>query len=203
MSILYLILKIRSFFSKNMFVMKTQKVSFKSFKEPFSPILDLGGGGEGVVGQLYQTKVTAIDLRQSELDEAPNGPIKVCADARNLPFTNNSFKSVTAFYFFMYVNPEDYLKVIREAYRVLEANGTFYIWDTMIPKHEKHQKTLFVVPILATLPHKTITTAYGVKWENHFLDDASLVNMLKEVGFEVTSHQANQFAFYIECSKKI
>ena len=201
MSIVHLILRIESFFSKSMFVVKTQKVSFKSFKEPFSPILDLGGGGEGVVGQLYQNKVTAIDLRQSELDEVPNGPLKVCADARNLPFANNSFKSVTAFYFFMYVNPQDYLQVIRETYRVLEANGTFFIWDTMIPKREKLQKTLFVVPLLAILPHKTIATAYGVKWENHFLNDALLINMLKEVGFKITSHKASQSAFYIECSK--
>lgn len=34
-------------------------------------ILDIGGGGEGVIGLLYGSQVTAIDNRQEELDEAP------------------------------------------------------------------------------------------------------------------------------------
>ena len=35
-------------------------------------ILDLGGGGEGVVGRRWGRQVTAIDNRQEELDEAPD-----------------------------------------------------------------------------------------------------------------------------------
>lgn len=34
-------------------------------------ILDIGGGGEGVIGQLYGQQVVAIDKLQEELDEAP------------------------------------------------------------------------------------------------------------------------------------
>lgn len=34
-------------------------------------ILDVGGGGEAVIGQVYGDRVTAIDNRQEELDEAP------------------------------------------------------------------------------------------------------------------------------------
>ena len=33
-------------------------------------ILDIGGGGEGVIGRLYGRQVVAIDNRQEELDEA-------------------------------------------------------------------------------------------------------------------------------------
>ena len=36
-------------------------------------ILDIGGGGEGTIGRLYGTQVIAIDNRQEELDEAPEG----------------------------------------------------------------------------------------------------------------------------------
>lgn len=39
-------------------------------KEPEGSILDIGGGGEGVIGRLYQEQVTAIDNRQEELNEA-------------------------------------------------------------------------------------------------------------------------------------
>ena len=33
-------------------------------------MLDIGGGGEGVIGRLYGRQVVAIDNRQEELDEA-------------------------------------------------------------------------------------------------------------------------------------
>jgi ubiquinone/menaquinone biosynthesis C-methylase UbiE len=185
-----------------MYLVKPQHVSFINFDEPLSPIMDIGGGGAGVIGQLYQNKVTAVDLRQSELDETPNGPLKICADARNLPFENNTFNSVTAFYFFMYVNPEDFKKIIQEVYRTLAPNMSFYIWDTYIPKREMHKETLFAVPILAKLPKKTIQTAYGVKWENHYLDISLLSDLVEELGFEITQKKVNQFAFYIECKKR-
>ena len=35
-------------------------------------ILDIGGGGECVMGRLYGARVTAIDHSREELDEAPN-----------------------------------------------------------------------------------------------------------------------------------
>ena len=34
-------------------------------------ILDIGGGGEAVIGQIYGDNVLAIDISQEELDEAP------------------------------------------------------------------------------------------------------------------------------------
>lgn len=35
-------------------------------------ILDIGGGGEGIIGQIYRDKVIAIDNCRQELDEAPD-----------------------------------------------------------------------------------------------------------------------------------
>ena len=42
-------------------------------KELSGHILDIGGGGEGIIGRLYQKQVIAIDHRQEERDEAPGG----------------------------------------------------------------------------------------------------------------------------------
>ena len=39
-------------------------------KELEGAILDVGGGGEGVIGRIYGPRVVAIDNRQEELDEA-------------------------------------------------------------------------------------------------------------------------------------
>ena len=35
-------------------------------------ILDIGGGGEAVIGQFYKDRVTAIDNCEEELEEAPD-----------------------------------------------------------------------------------------------------------------------------------
>ena len=40
-------------------------------KDLIGPILDLGGGGEGVIGQIYRQQAVVIDNRQEELDETP------------------------------------------------------------------------------------------------------------------------------------
>ena len=93
-------------------------------------ILDIGGGGEGIIGLIYQTQVTAIDNRQDELDEAPVGFIKVLMDACNLKFKDNSFENVTLFYTLMYIEKEKQAKAIQEAYKVLKDEGHLYIWDT-------------------------------------------------------------------------
>ena len=36
-------------------------------------ILDLGGGGEGIIGQLRGRQVVALDLRKGELEESAPG----------------------------------------------------------------------------------------------------------------------------------
>ena len=201
LSILHILLKIQSVFSRKMHLEIPQVISFRYFSEPTAPILDLGGGGAGVIGQLYQRKVTAIDLRQDELDEAPDGPKKVCCDARALPFEAWSYPTVTAFYFLMYLLPGDILAVLQEAYRCLQKDGSLYIWDTLIPKRGTSKKTLFAVPVQAILPHKTIHTAYGVQWEHHTLEIDALVKMLEEVGFTVIERTLTGSAFYLHVHK--
>jgi len=200
-SFLHFVLNIQSKVSRKMHLVKPQVISFLEFREPVAPILDIGGGGAGVIGQLYTKNVTAIDLRQDELDEAPEGPKKVCADARDLPFEDASFPSVTAFYFLMYLLPQDIKQVLRETYRCLQSNGTFFIWDTVIPKRDTGKQTLFTVPVQAILPHKTISTAYGVSWEKHVLEMDDLVKLLEEVGFSVKERSLKVSAFYLKCQK--
>ena len=53
-------------------------------KEWNGRILDIGGGGEGIIGRVYTGQVTAIDNRAEELEEAPDGPCKLVMDAAQL-----------------------------------------------------------------------------------------------------------------------
>ena len=69
-------------------------------KDLSGKILDVGGGGEGIIGRLYGEQVTAIDKYQEELDEAPSGFVKVLMDAVNLTFSDCSFDHANILLFF-------------------------------------------------------------------------------------------------------
>ena len=98
-------------------------------KELNGKILDIGGGGEGIIGRLYTNQVVAIDIRQDELDEAPTGFEKILMDATHLKFKDNFFDHITSFYTLMFMNTEDQKRAVLEAARVLKNNGEFHIWD--------------------------------------------------------------------------
>ena len=66
-------------------------------------ILDIGGSGEGVIGQLKGKDVIAVDISKEELEEAPEGPLNIVMDARDLQFLDESFSTVTAFFAMMYL----------------------------------------------------------------------------------------------------
>ncbi|MFH0993060.1 MAG: class I SAM-dependent methyltransferase [bacterium] len=166
-------------------------------------ILDLGGGGEGVIGRLRGHQVVAVDLREDELKETPEGPQKVVADARDLPFEDVSFNCVTAFFFFMYVATEDHPAVISEAFRVLASGGEFRIWDVDIPAHPKPIKTIFIVPVRATLPTTVINTAYGVRWSRHEQSAKRLRQLAEAAGFVLKTEYQTANGFFLTFSKPL
>ena len=141
-------------------------------KELAGSILDLGGGGEGVIGRLYQSQVTAIDNRQEELDEAPQGFAKLCMDATGLSFGNASFDHATAFYFFMYLPANAHFTALQEAYRVLKKGGTLHIWDAEID-----------------VGGQSITTTYGVYKNNAKQDAAHFIELCAQIGFQLAEKQ--------------
>lgn len=96
-------------------------------------ILDLGGGGEGVIGRIYGMQVTAIDVSREELDEAPGVCRKLVMDATAMTFPDASFDHVTSFYTLMYMTAEQQRLALREAARVLRPGGTLQIWDAAFP----------------------------------------------------------------------
>lgn len=97
-------------------------------KELDGEILDVGGGGEGTIGRLYGSQVTAIDNRQEELDEAPDGYKKMLMDRTDLLFDDGSFDHVTFFYSLMFMSQREQEQAIQEAARVLKHGGELHIW---------------------------------------------------------------------------
>lgn len=122
-------------------------------------ILDIGGGGEGVVGRLYQNQVTAIDHCQQELDDAPDGFKKVVMDAAALEFDAASFDNVTFFFSLMFMDEDTQKKALREAARVLKPGGKLCIWDCDIASAYPEP---FCIDLEIQLPAERLTTTYGI-----------------------------------------
>jgi ubiquinone/menaquinone biosynthesis C-methylase UbiE len=187
---------------KRMHVIHQQVVRVEDVFGDKDRILDLGGGGAGVIGQLRGQQVTAVDLRQDELDESPPGPIKVVADARALPFPDGSFDAATAFFFLMYVAPADRGAVLKEAHRVLRPGGTLHVWDVAIPARTERTRRLFVVPVRAVLPHQTIRTAYGVPWKDREMSGDGIAQLARSVGFTVTALAQQGETFHLTLTRR-
>lgn len=186
-------------FMRKLHVIKAQTIRIEDTFGDDEMIVDLGGGGEGVIGQLRGAQVTAVDIRQDELDEAPDGPIKVVADAKDLPFEDGSFDAATAFCFLMYVPSSERAAILKEAYRVLRPGGTMRIWEPTIPapaSDAKARKT-FVVPVRAKLPGRTVRTLYGVPWKGHTLSNDSIIQVAQEIGFALSNSEETRGSFFL------
>ena len=93
-------------------------------------ILDIGGGGEGIIGQFKGEQVIAIDPNKKELEESPSTrDLKIVMNAKDLKFLDNSFETATAFFTFMYIPVKEHKIIFQEIHRVLKANGEFVLWD--------------------------------------------------------------------------
>lgn len=149
---------------------------------PPGQVIDIGGGGEGVIAQIGGARVVAVDKLISEIHEARGkalGVPWVVADATALPFSSGCFDNATAFFSCMYMPGDVQQKVFREARRVLKANGEFWIWDARIAPKGK----VFVIRLRVDCPDlDTVNTAYGVRARGQ--SASSIGSLLREAGFE-------------------
>ena len=128
-------------------------------------ILDIGGGGEGIIGLLKGEKVVAIDRRESELKEAPSGDyLQIIMDAKELKFLDETFDTATAFFTLMYVPLENHQIIFQEIHRVLKKGGEFVVWDFPIPKRDKHEKKFYGLMLEVKIRDTNISTGYATRW---------------------------------------
>jgi len=164
-------------------------------------ILDIGGGGEGVIGLLQKNVVIAIDIRKSELDESPPGAVKVVMDAADMHFHDETFDLAVAFFSLMYVPPAKRERLFHECRRVLQPMGRFLIWDVTIPRRTDPTRDIFVVPLRIRLPHTTIHTSYGAPWDRHRHDVDDYIGLAGKTGFDVVSKTRNHQTFHLALRK--
>lgn len=165
---------------------------------PFSVedwILDVGGGGEGVIGQLLGRSVVSIDSRASELEEALEASgdegetLRIVMDARDLTFLDESFSDAALFFSLMYMQDDIQREALEEVYRVLKPGGAVRIWEFEFPTQGDRKEQVGVFPLVVTLPDRTIETGYSNRWPDAIHDQAWYRTELETTGFEVEDEQ--------------
>ena len=167
-------------------------------KELCGIILYIGGGGEGIIGRLYKSAVTAVDNMQEELDEAPSCCKKLLMDAAALDFADESFDNVTFFYSLMYMSTDVKAKAIEEACRVLKTGGVLTIWDV---EFESAYPDAFSVELDIILPEENVCTEYGIIGTDVAQSAESIISMCCECGLNPLEHEENGGHFHIVLKK--
>jgi len=168
-------------------------------KDYIGRILDIGGGGEGIISQLYGDKVVAIDLSEEELKEAPkNDSLKIIMDVRQLKFLDKQFDIVTSFFTFMYINNKDLNQVFKEIKRVLKPGGKLLIWGLKIPKKREIDKEIFAARLKVEFKNKSIETGYGTIWEDNEQDIDKFIEIARQNEMKVINQKQGKQYFYLE-----
>lgn len=148
-------------------------------------ILDIGGGGEGIIGRLMGSSVVAIDCREDELIEAPNGPLKIVMDARHLTFLDCTFSAATAFFSLMYFDAEvDLRRAFEETFRVLKPGGRFHVWDVDVPEVPKTGKPVYAVQLKCLVHGVSCETAYARPWPKEARNSNYYKRVAEAAGFQ-------------------
>jgi ubiquinone/menaquinone biosynthesis C-methylase UbiE len=164
-------------------------------------ILDIGGGGEGLVSRIEGSKVCAVDIRMSEIREAQiHGPPAnwFVGDGQALCFQDDVFDVVTLWFSLGYMSDWSIKRcVLKEAHRVLGENGRLSILASRIP--ESCERLIFWGNF--TLPDGIVSqTGYGVRGgQDQTLE--RMVELLGNTGFKIQSQENNDAWFEIQAIK--
>jgi hypothetical protein len=150
---------------------KTHKVKLEPIETKGS-ILDLGGGGEGIIGKLNGNQVISIDNRIEELEETTNDSLKIVMDA-----------------------------CFSETFRVLKDEGRLLIWDLSIPKR-LGDEPFFGVVLRITLPDEDVNTGYGTKWEGKEQDMRYFKTLASQAGFIALNEWVDEEIFFLKLIAK-
>lgn len=187
----------------NMFFTDPQEIDLNNINLK-GKILDIGGGGEGIIGQLKGNSVVSIDLRKSELEEALESgdkeSLKIIMDAKDLKFLDNTFDTITAFFSIMYMPKNDYQKIFKEIYRVLKEEGELVIWDLIIPQKRDAKKDLYIILMKVNFNRKKIITGYGTRWDKE-QDIDYFIDIADNIGFKIIDQNLKEDYFILRLRK--
>jgi ubiquinone/menaquinone biosynthesis C-methylase UbiE len=176
-----------------------QIISLKDFHTN-GLILDIGGGGEGLVSRIGGEKACVVDIRMSEIREAQihGAPANwFVGDGQSLCFKDSCFDVVTLWFSLGYMREWDIkLRVLEEAKRVLTKKGEISIMGSKIPDSTE----TFVFWAHFTLPDGSISqTGYGIRGnQNQTLK--KVVDLLNDLEFRILNSEDNGVWFSISAT---
>ncbi len=164
-------------------------------------ILDIGGGGEGLVSRIGGKHVCAVDYRMSEILEAKihDPPANwFVADAGSLPFRDCSFDMITLWFSLGYMTGwTTKERILAQSFRALKRGGDLSIYASRIDCREEH----FIFNALLILPDGTVSkVGYGVRGNQGQTTD-SVRSLLKRVGFDDLHTEDNDWWFKVHAHK--
>ena len=167
-------------------------------KELSGRILDIGGGGEGVIGRVYGAQVTAIDISPEELAEAPEGFEKLVMDAGDMTFPDASFDHVTAFYSFLFIPKARHAQVISEIAHVLRLCGELHVWDCEVASAYPEP---FTVELDIDANGEPIHTTYGILEKDCVQTADGLIATCETAGLRLCGTERSGIQFYLRFRK--
>jgi ubiquinone/menaquinone biosynthesis C-methylase UbiE len=160
-------------------------------------VLDVGGGGEGIIGLLKKHSVISIDTKKSELEEAPGGPLKILMNAADLKFLDETFATAAMFFSLMFISEKEHQRVIQELYRVLIPGGVVRVWDAELQTRGNNKEAYVGIHINVNVAGQEVTTIYGKNWPDHALTCDYYTTIAKSCGFTVRVEQVETSWFYM------
>jgi len=167
-------------------------------------VLDIGGGGEGIIGRLLGHGTVSIDRWSKELieaREAGSGALMIEMDATDMKFLDETFDACTSFFSLMYMEPEEQEKVFREAWRVLKHGGEFWVWDITIPERGAREEDVFVVWLDVRMHDTNVRAGYGAQWASRRQDISSFRNLAAAAGFEPVEASLDDQVIFLRLRK--
>jgi len=162
-------------------------------------ILDVGGGGEGVIARHCGNDVVVIDRWRDELEESPDIGLKIVMDGCDMQFLDDTFDNVTYFYSLMYMDEKNAAKSLREARRVLKSSGCLWIWDAVMPYPATAEIFLASLDIVLS-DIQSITPTYGVSWHKGQTAH-SVAAMCEASGFVIVESASDGQSFFLKAKK--
>lgn len=187
---------------EKVYFIEKQEITVPDFECAEGWVLDIGGGGEGIIERIKGDQVIAIDFRKDELEETENNALKIVMDARDLQFLADTFNTVTAFFTLMYIahTENDINKTMDEIARVIKKGGKFLLWDIVFDYPEEIEKKVIASYLKVNLPDGTcVNTGYGAKIHRQNMD--YFIALAEERGFTVKQKQTHDLVYFVEFLK--
>lgn len=145
-------------------------------------VLDVAGGGEGIIGKILGRQAVSIDISREELEEASGEALKVVMDATDLSFLDGSFTDATCFFGLMFMRRELLPKVFSEARRVLTPGGRLRLWDARIGQ-APHNEEVYTIELDINTGCGIHSTGYGVRWADRMQNIVGIEQLANDCGF--------------------